>query len=363
MGGDDHVRQRHQQGQGLVLADGVGAVLVEPLALLFVDVEAGGADGPVPEGRQQRLAVHQPAAGRVDQREAGLGLRQRSGVDQVVGVRQERAVEGDDVGLGQQAVERHVFESRGRVGEGIVGQHAHAEALADAGEEAADLAGPDDAGRLAVEVEAGEAGEREVVVARAGRGTVDVPDQREQERGGVLGNGVGGIGGDAHDRQAGIPRRLEIDVVVAGAAHGQDPDPARDEPLDHRPVDLGVDERAGGIRPVRQGEGGGGEARLEVADVVAAGVGAVEGVPVVGFGVEKGERLHGGHPSGNRGGCKHRNRRPASMRGEGMETRSVGGTCLRTFSARTGIRRVRRGLFDQAAECRREKVRSALRCC
>src|SRR5574344_1605472 len=55
--GDDHVRQRDEKRERLVLSSDVRPVFVEPFALLLVDVEPGRADRSVPERREKRLAV------------------------------------------------------------------------------------------------------------------------------------------------------------------------------------------------------------------------------------------------------------------------------------------------------------------
>ena len=122
---------------------------------------------------------------------------------------------------------------------------------------------------------------------------MDVADEGEEKGRCVFGDGVGGVGRDADDGEPGIPGGAEIDVVVARAAHGENLDASRDEAFDDCAVDFGVHEGAGGIGPVCKREGRGGEARFEVADVVAAVVEAVERFAVVGLGVEKGEFFHG----------------------------------------------------------------------
>lgn len=81
-------------------------------------------------------------------------------------------------------------------------------------DDGADAARADDARRLAREVKADEAGEREVAVAHAVVRAVDIAVEREDERERVLRNGVGGVRGHAHDREAEARRRLDVDVVV-----------------------------------------------------------------------------------------------------------------------------------------------------
>ncbi|MNT35990.1 hypothetical protein D3C72_1720450 [compost metagenome] len=72
--------------------------------------------------------------------------------------RQQRQVQADDVGLGQQrgAIDIAEAELIGQqpVLRHVVGQHAHAEAAGDADRRLADAAGTDHAEGLAVQVEA-----------------------------------------------------------------------------------------------------------------------------------------------------------------------------------------------------------------
>ncbi|MEE1955810.1 hypothetical protein V0R61_21345 [Aeromonas sp. 43P] len=75
---------------------------------------------------------------------AALHALQAVAVDQVAGAVVQRAVQADDVALGQQLVQGHVAPAQGfhrRVGVRVVGQQGAAEAGHDAGEHFADLPG------------------------------------------------------------------------------------------------------------------------------------------------------------------------------------------------------------------------------
>ena len=74
--------------------------------LLGEHVEAGGGEAPALQRGAQRLRVHQPAARGIDQDRPGLHAREPRRVDHAVGLRRQRDVEGDDVALRQQRVER-----------------------------------------------------------------------------------------------------------------------------------------------------------------------------------------------------------------------------------------------------------------
>ncbi len=292
MGGHDDVRHGNEQRQNLVLAHRGGAVLVEPAAFLLVDVQRRGADMAAAQGREQRVAFHERAARGVHEDHARLHLGDCRVVDHVVRLGGQRTVQGNDVRLREQFVERDVVQPRRRIREGVVGEHVHAEALADVAEDAADLACANHTDGLAVEVVAREPDEREVEVARARRGFVDVAVEGHQQGGGVLRYRVGRVGRHAHDRKPLLVGGLEIHVVVARAAHGQNTDAVRDEPLDDLGVDLVVDERARRRTAVQERQGGRTQACLEIAQFVASAVQRVERLAVVGLCIKKSDFLH-----------------------------------------------------------------------
>ena len=198
----------------------------------------------------------------------------------------------DDIRLGEKPVERDIFKPRRRIRECVVGEDSHSESLADVGEDASDLARADYACRLAVKVESCQPDKREVEVLCANGGAVDVARQRHQERGGVFSDGVGGIGGNAHDRKPGFVRRLEVDVIVSGAAHGENLDAALHKPFDHGTVNLGVHERTYRVASFGERQSRRRQPRLEVADVVPSVVLPLERLLVIRLGVEKRYLLH-----------------------------------------------------------------------
>ena len=75
--------------------------------------------------------------------------------------------------------------------ERIEGEHAHPEPAQDLRGDAADFSRAENAGGLAVKVEADEAVEREVQVMHAVVGARDFAIEREEQRDGVLGDGIG----------------------------------------------------------------------------------------------------------------------------------------------------------------------------
>jgi len=154
------------------------------------------------------------------------------------------------------------------------------------------IARADYACRLTVKVESCQPDKREVEVLCANGGAVDVARQRHQERGGVFSDGVGGIGRNAHDRKPGFVCRLEIDVVVAGAPHGENLDATLHKPLDHGTVDFGIHERACRVASVGERQSRRRQPRLEILDLVPPVVLPLERLLVIRLRVEKRNLLH-----------------------------------------------------------------------
>ena len=175
----------------------------------------------------------------------------------------------------------------------------------DLRDDGANLAGADDAGGAAVELAAQQAVEGEVALAHAVPGAVDLAVQRQDQRQGVLGDGVRGVGGDADDGDAGARGGGQVHVVEAGAAQGDQLRAAGRQHAQRIGVEAVVDEAAHGRAAGGERRGGGAERDLEVARLedrsVRAACGGVRGVEeraVVRLGVEdgqSGQRTVGGH--------------------------------------------------------------------
>ena len=108
MGSDDHVREGEQPHEEIVLNHRAALVVEKEVGLLFVNVEAEAADLALLEPLYHRAGVDQPAPAGVDQHRAWLHQVDSLGVDQMVGGRQQRAVEADDAALLQEFIERQI---------------------------------------------------------------------------------------------------------------------------------------------------------------------------------------------------------------------------------------------------------------
>ena len=187
-------------------------------------VERSAGDMAAVEQPGQRLLVDQPAAGAIDDTDAGLRLCKvfrREDVARLVG---QGRVERNEVGSREQCVEFDLLDpdldrALGRQ-EGVEGDDFHAQADGARGDDGADVARPDQSQRLAGDLDAHEA----VLGPLAGLGALiglgDLPRQREHHRDGVLGGGDRIAEGGVHHHHALGAGGGNIDIIHpdAGAA-------------------------------------------------------------------------------------------------------------------------------------------------
>ena len=206
----------------------------------------------------------------------------------------------DDVGLAQQVRELHVADAelpgeRG-IRRDVVGEQTASEPVEDAEHHRADAAGADDAGDLAVQVEADQPVEREVRLADACIRAMQLAVQGQDQRDRVLGHRVRRVLRHADDLQPEGRRRVEVHVVEAGRAQRDQADAAGGEHVERLAIEPVVHERAHRGKAARQRRRVAGKAWFEVAEAVAkALVGDLEGVPVEAMRVEDGD-VHHDHP-------------------------------------------------------------------
>ena len=130
--------------------------------LLREDVERGAGDLAALERLDERVLVDQLAAGDVDDPDAVLHPRELLAPDEAARLRRERRVEGDEVRVGDEVVERlgaldpELAEALGRDVR-VVGAHAHLEPARAPGDLLADPAEADQPEGLVGELQAGEA--------------------------------------------------------------------------------------------------------------------------------------------------------------------------------------------------------------
>ena len=207
----------------------------------------------------------------------------------------QRAREGDDVAAPEQLGAGDVVDAGCDelfVDERVVGEDLASKGDQQTGDELTDAPRSDHARRRSVQTVAQQTVKGEVPVADALVGTMDVAIEGEDERQGVLGDGFGGVGGNANHGDAGRCRRAEVDVVVPGAPQRDRLDAELGETIDRLGAGVVIDEDAHSGEPRSEVGGARIEAGLEVLEIVAVlTVALVEGQPVVPLGVEH-QRAH-----------------------------------------------------------------------
>ena len=293
MAGDEDVGEGEEAGEDVVLEDLTAEVFKEEVGFFFIDIEAEVAEVAGLEGLDDGAGIDEAAAGGIDEHGTGLHALESGGVDEVMSGGHQGAMQADDVALSQDFVERqieHTAVAEGGIGIEVGGKDTAAEAEHDAGKDATDAAGADDAHGFALEVEAQEAIEGEIAFADAVEGAVGFAVEGKDEGDGVLGDGVGGVGGDADDGDVVLAGGIEIDVVEAGAAGGNQARAAGGEGGDDALVEYVVDEDADAFEAMSETGGVFAKVWGEVVDVVAgAGVEAVEDLAFKAMGAEEGD--------------------------------------------------------------------------
>lgn len=190
-------------------------------------------------------------------------------------------------------------------------EDVHLEAAEDLCDDAADFAGADDAGGFAAEVESHEPVEGEIELADAVVGAMDFAVEGEEECDGVFCNGVRGVIWDTGDEDAELACGFDVEVIEAGAAHGDVADAGLGEDLEGFAVCVVVDEDASDVGPFSGCSGIGFEAKFKESPVnrLCSG-GFFQPFLVVGFCVKdndgdgfsnKGFGVSGGREHGRRG--------------------------------------------------------------
>ena len=194
--------------------------------LFHEDVKGRAADVAGVETGAKSGFVHQTATGAVDDHHALLGLGQGVGRQDVAGLVGEGGMQGDDVSPGQQVFQLDLFHAdfHGPLGreEGVIGDHLHLQAIGPVGDNAADIAGADQAQGLGVELDTHEA----VLLPLAGLGRLigggQLAGQGEHHGDGVFSGGDGIAEGGVHDHDPLRSRSRNVDIVHADAGPADD---------------------------------------------------------------------------------------------------------------------------------------------
>ncbi|GBC83117.1 hypothetical protein HRbin10_02257 [bacterium HR10] len=192
-----------------------------PRRLLGEDVQARGGDPPRIETLEQRRLIHQLAARCVDEDHARLHPRDRFPIDHPSRRARERRMKRDDVGEGQQLLQRdepHVQVLREALrDERIMSDHRHAEGLRSFGHLLPHLPKPDEAERLAPQLATQKQLALPFPALHRVVGRDQMSHEREHQAERVFGDAHAVAAGRVHDEDAASRRCLQIHIVHARA--------------------------------------------------------------------------------------------------------------------------------------------------
>ena len=202
-------------------------------------VQRHAAQPPRLQPGQQRRLVHQLAPRHVDNPRPRLDAVNLPPGDHIAGAVGERRMQGHEIGLGQQLIQRQQLHPDApgviRGHERIIPRQPHPEPLSAAGHFGAHPPQAADAQGFIAHFHAHKGAAPPLAAPQRLVGAGDVAGQGQHQRDGMLGGGHGVAGGRVHHRDPGPGGRLQINVVHpdSGAGDHLQPPPGGD----HLPVD------------------------------------------------------------------------------------------------------------------------------
>ncbi len=185
------------------------------------NVESRGLDLAALQSGQERGLIDDAASGGVDDHDPVLHLGE-------FGRAQYRLlrfgnVEGEDIGLGEQLVQRDLGDGEFRLnGDDVIRRDPHSEGDGPLGQGQADPAGPDQAEGLSIELRAVKGLFLPLVLLHGHVGPADLADRSQHEAEGVPGHGDGGGRRGVGDLDVFFLGRGRVDVVQADAGPDDD---------------------------------------------------------------------------------------------------------------------------------------------
>ncbi|KAL4891581.1 hypothetical protein BDV59DRAFT_194270 [Aspergillus ambiguus] len=225
MAAHQHIVERHQAHQHIVMDYFPRVVVVEQIPLLLVHIQRQPAHLAGLQRLDRRPSVDQSAARRVHQQGARLHPRQRFLVDDVPGALRQRTVQADDVAVGQQRlqIDKLAVLAELVAAKRVKRQQPAPKAVHDARKRQADAPHAHHAHRLPAQRQAQESLQVEVALADAVVRAVRLAVQRLDQRHRELGHRLGRVARHVGHEQAQLLRRAEVDVVEPGAAEEDGP--------------------------------------------------------------------------------------------------------------------------------------------
>ena len=187
----------------------------------------------------------------VDNHHTLLHLSDALGIDNVLGLRREWAVEGDDVGIGVERVEVYDFHPillrKFVIGIKVISHDAHAETMENFDEHLRDFTHTYETYRATIHVEAQESLQTEVTFARAVDSTINLTVETQHECYGIFCHSIGRVGRHVHHIDATLGG-LEVHIVESGAAQCDEFHTILHQFVDHLGVAFCIDKDAHHIR-------------------------------------------------------------------------------------------------------------------
>jgi len=197
------------------------------------NVEAGTADLAMTKRVGEGVLIDETATAGVDEQGVRLHQSQGDAVDEAFRLRSERAVQRNHITSTEEVIpgQARKLGILGGVMSGV-GHDMHMEGLGNPGHGAADGTKANDAEGLSGKldhrvVETRERGGGRPILGNGGRVTINRGNEIQQQRKGVLGDGLGGVSGDIANGHTVIAAGIEIDLIHTGGGGNNQPQVGR----------------------------------------------------------------------------------------------------------------------------------------
>ena len=194
----------------------------------FVDVNIERRAGhfAFADGVREILLIDDAAAGAVDDTHAGLHLGEGVSIDQPLGFRRKRYMDGDEIGFGEDLFQGRRLDAHAgdvfRGDERIEADHFHSEPGGAFGDDPADIAETDDAEGLVAQLHADEFVAVPFAAFEGGDCLRNMARQGHHERNRMLAGGYVVAAGGVHDDDPFFAGGIDVDVFETDAGPPDD---------------------------------------------------------------------------------------------------------------------------------------------
>ena len=272
--GNQDIWEGKETSQFIVMQDLTGQVLKKDTLFLFVDVEPHPAELTALQGIDQCPCIDERSAADINDNGAGFHQLDSLATNDVMSLRSKRSMKRDDLALAREGARVGIFYPMFLCPIGlrkrIVSHYSHSKPAQDFRRAPSNLSGAQNPGGFTMKIETDQTVERKVEIVNAITGARDFAIKSEKKRDRVFGNSVGGVSGDARDREAKLFRRCQIHAIEPGTAQGQMPYSQRLKALETWPVGTVINEKTDSFGSACRRSGFDGETRFEEAPVYLA---------------------------------------------------------------------------------------------